>query len=708
MFDTNADEDIDLNESDIQFVDNHCDTDYGVFWGEVSDRERQFAKELAHIEDIEDNSSESSDKCKPLAASDKQVDSPDPELNAWIMDQIKDHKSDHQLSEESGCSQTLDLTIDTVEDIDANVIQKSELETKTVIELIPNESIGIDVQNGDKLYETQPIVETIDSNGHDMEWTQENQLTDLAKEWPTYHTKRSYQLTDLSVPSASQQEVAAAVASIVDTNECQRVADISHQTQPSVARTGDAFDSTFNSISSQMLFNDTTSADHSFNPDLIETYLINENFHPIPDNTFNEEFDEHTVDQFFAFLEHKRYHWIQCRRHRISRHKPSAQKTMASAVPARRVDVSEYLHQQQQLAANAATIEWWTAFEELYAKRLWHQLTTKVYDFVKTAQYPHLHEFYDNFIADFETKINGLTLIEICGYVINQIPTHEARVEFVTKMKDKVKANREAVILCNIFLGQSMLLANDLKAIKELLEVTNQLIEAETGVTSVHSRYYRLSSDYHQTMANHCEYYRDALRYLGCQTSADVEDADTQAKRAFTLSLAAILGDSIYNFGELLQHPIVDAMRPENLYIKELLLAFNSGDLARYEALRPQWSQQPDLAKNEIKMHEKICLLSLMEMTFKSNTGVITFAEISAQTRLPIDKIELLVMKALSLGLVKGTIDEVEQTVHLSWVQPRVLNKSQIESMKNRLDVWFKEINVIENLLEKRAQEIIN
>ncbi|CAG2107229.1 unnamed protein product [Medioppia subpectinata] len=381
---------------------------------------------------------------------------------------------------------------------------------------------------------------------------------------------------------------------------------------------------------------------------------------------------------------------------------------MANVVIGKRLDVAQYLHKEQQKADNAATIEWWTSFEELYTKRLWHQLTKKVYDFIITARFPSLVEFYDNFIADFETKINGLTLIEMCGHVIQQIHEHEARIQFITKMKDKVTANREAVILCNIFLGQSMLSAKDMKGLKELLETTNGLIEAETGVTSVHSRYYRLSSEYHQQMGNHCDYYRDALRYLGCQTSADVEDAAIQAHRAFTLSLAAILGDSIYNFGELLQHPIVDTLTPENRYIKDLLLAFNSGDLSRYEALRPQWSLQPDLAKNEVTMHEKICLLSLMEMTFKSNTGVIGFQDIVAQTRLPDDKIELLVMKALSLGLVKGTIDEVEKTVHLSWVQPRVLDKKQIESMKNRLDVWFKEINVIEGLLEKRAQEIIN
>lgn len=36
------------------------------------------------------------------------------------------------------------------------------------------------------------------------------------------------------------------------------------------------------------------------------------------------------------------------------------------------------------------------------------------------------------------------------------------------------------------------------------------------GISTVHGRYYQLSSDYHQINGQHALYYRDALRYLGC------------------------------------------------------------------------------------------------------------------------------------------------------------------------------------------------
>lgn len=48
-------------------------------------------------------------------------------------------------------------------------------------------------------------------------------------------------------------------------------------------------------------------------------------------------------------------------------------------------------------------------------------------------------------------------------------------------------------------------------------------------------------------------------------------------------------------------------------------------------------------------------------MTFKrpSHNRQLTFAEISKETKLPLNEIELVVMKALSQGLVKGAIDQV-------------------------------------------------
>jgi 26S proteasome regulatory subunit N9 len=47
-----------------------------------------------------------------------------------------------------------------------------------------------------------------------------------------------------------------------------------------------------------------------------------------------------------------------------------------------------------------------------------------------------------------------------------------------------------------------------------------------------------------------------------------------------------------------------------------------------------------------------------------------------------------MLMRAMSLGLLRGSIDEVENTVNVTWVQPRVLNVGEIQQLNDQLGVW--------------------
>ena len=45
-------------------------------------------------------------------------------------------------------------------------------------------------------------------------------------------------------------------------------------------------------------------------------------------------------------------------------------------------------------------------------------------------------------------------------------------------------------------------------------------------------------------------------------------------------------------------------------------------------------------------------------------------------------------MRAMSLGLIKGVIDGVEELVSVTWVQPRVLDKGQLSLLHDQLGAW--------------------
>jgi len=147
----------------------------------------------------------------------------------------------------------------------------------------------------------------------------------------------------------------------------------------------------------------------------------------------------------------------------------------------------------------------------------------------------------------------------------------------------------------------------------------------------------------------------------------------------------------------------------EKSWLIDLLYAFNSGDIAKFKALNSVWQSQPDLVAHNLQMQQKISLLCLMEMTFKrpAVNRQLTFEEIASEVLLPLNEVELLVMKALSLGLVKGSIDEVERRVHMTWVQPRVLDRDQIATLKQKMEHWATSVVEMEKLVEVSACDIL-
>ncbi len=98
-----------------------------------------------------------------------------------------------------------------------------------------------------------------------------------------------------------------------------------------------------------------------------------------------------------------------------------------------------------------------------------------------------------------------------------------------------------------------------------------------------------------------------------------------------------------------------------------------------------------------------------MELVFRlpSESRLLTFASVSQQCDLPVDQVEWLIMKGLALKVIKGHMDEVEKTVKITWVAPRVLDQDQIKQLKNRLNQWQKEVDQTTLFVESNAQHII-
>lgn len=67
-------------------------------------------------------------------------------------------------------------------------------------------------------------------------------------------------------------------------------------------------------------------------------------------------------------------------------------------------DVAKYLTSKQASSSPDMAAQW-AKLESMYNKKLWHQLTVELFDFVRQpGVQDELVQLYENFIADFENK----------------------------------------------------------------------------------------------------------------------------------------------------------------------------------------------------------------------------------------------------------------------------------------------------------------
>eukprot|EP00045_Choanoeca_perplexa_P005269 m.44580 g.44580 ORF g.44580 m.44580 type:complete len:376 (-) comp13029_c0_seq1:117-1244(-) len=370
---------------------------------------------------------------------------------------------------------------------------------------------------------------------------------------------------------------------------------------------------------------------------------------------------------------------------------------------------SAYL--EQQVAKNAGSeTEVWQQLENLYTRKLWHQLTIKLLEVVNDPMFANggLLELYESFITDFASRINPVSLVNLCLVVATQIATPEDALAFLINIQSQVEKSDEATVLTMASVAELYLRTEQLDQCKSILKEAAASLEKIDGVTEMHGAYYRVAAEYQKHTGDFAEFYINALRFLGC---IDVEQlpVDQQVQRAFDLSLAALLGEGIYNFGELLSHPIMKVLEgTDKAWVVELLYAFNAGDLTKFQALSSSWESQPDLKTNALIIQEKIRLLALMEAVFKSppHERDLPFERVANAAQIPVDQVEHLVMRALALGLVRGTIDQVSQVAKLNWVQPRVLDLQQISSMAARFGDWCRTVDQASTSMAGQAPEL--
>lgn len=368
---------------------------------------------------------------------------------------------------------------------------------------------------------------------------------------------------------------------------------------------------------------------------------------------------------------------------------------------------------QQKTNSTSGVAHYYATFEDLYDRKLWHQLTKRIEEFVREGNFSEgdeLLQLYSNFVVDFEQKLNKLSLAQFTLAASRQLKDPREAIAFLQKISEKLQKHTETFVMIVMETASHQLAVGDIAACKKAIEDSEKLLDSLPGVEPIiHASFYRVFAAYDQFRGNYDGFYKNSLLFLAC-VSLDSLSQEEKVERTYNLGIAALLGQSIYNFGELLAHDILTILQgTKHEWLMHALRVFNAGSIAEFQNLRHIFQQEPLLAGNMDFLEQKIRLMCLIETIFqlsgdKRNLG---FKAIAEGMHLSGEQVEHLLMRAMSLKLIRGVIDQVEETVSISWVQPRVLDRSQIAALRSRLDQWSTGVDSTVALMEKETPDLL-
>jgi len=225
----------------------------------------------------------------------------------------------------------------------------------------------------------------------------------------------------------------------------------------------------------------------------------------------------------------------------------------------------------------------------------------------------------------------------------------EESITFLEAVGTKLSTDKEALLLLRLEMARRTLQAGRIEAAKEKLDACKSvLMDFAELDSSVNSAFYRVSALLEKTLGNAGEFYKCSLLYLA-YTPLDSLSPEEKQALAFDLGLAALCAEKIYQFGELLLHPIIKCLQgTPGEWLVTLLDAFNRGDIAAFEKVSAEKEaaikQQPALVGNAQRLREKIRIFALLEQLrdIPADCRTVAFAEIAIRTKLPEQEVWLL------------------------------------------------------------------
>jgi len=221
----------------------------------------------------------------------------------------------------------------------------------------------------------------------------------------------------------------------------------------------------------------------------------------------------------------------------------------------------------------------------------------------------------------------------------------------------------------------------------------------------VHRQYYWLALNYYKSKkcANADKYLESCVSYLFYQPMHEL-DLNTKQNLACDMIHATLFSENTFNFGKALFHPIMHSLK--NTAEKKLLYilkAFDQGNIRMFDRFKHCLvkTEQPLQKTHTIILEEKIRLMALTILCWKNSPSLkpIDFNTISSYCKIVQNKVEFVLMRAMSKGLIKGKMNELKSSITISSVLPRDINELGIITLLEKINAWLNQLEKLNMFL---------
>ena len=157
--------------------------------------------------------------------------------------------------------------------------------------------------------------------------------------------------------------------------------------------------------------------------------------------------------------------------------------------------VDEYLTQQSKHYPSLAST--FTTLNKLYDQKLWHELTVELTSALQNPDFLKvINPIYTNFVSEFQSKMNKISLVRFVSVCASQKPAVEA-LAFLDSFRPQLKQDDEALVLleaeyCNYLLQTSRF--EDCQS--NLLKCEQLMEKLPYSEIIINASYYRVSANY--------------------------------------------------------------------------------------------------------------------------------------------------------------------------------------------------------------------